>query len=198
MMALEGLKTAWARQKTVGYSPEELNSIFHIKQTHRFEDIKSTFTWDLILALIISLSFIVALQLLDYRTSDFWSVCMAIFALQHILFYQLQVYLLRKYNVFKDNVGQSLTTAINNVHALLWFYRLWPAMLTLLLSLVYVYLFRPEAVGWVMFLIVITLAAGIGLLSNIISAVTVRKHLIKLENLKQDYLNLMITDNDAT
>ena len=117
---------------------------------------------------------------------------MAIFTLQHILFYQLQIYLLRKYSIFNQDVKASLTLAISNIRGLLWFYRLWPAVLTILLSIIYIGMFKPEHPLWQMLVIGTILAVGIGILSNIISAVLVRQHLIRLEGLKQYLVKLSV------
>lgn len=189
-MELDELKTAWTKQKSIGYSPAELNSIFHIKQKHNFSSLKSGLSWDLQLSILLAVVFIAVLQILNLKSSDFWSVCMAIFALQHILFYQFQVFLLRKYSVFSHDISQSLTTAIGKIRGLLWFYRLWPAILTIILAMVYVVVFKPQQPVWLMLLIGTFLAAAIAVLSNIISAVLVRKHLLKLEGLRNDLLKL--------
>ena len=189
-MELEELKTVWVKQKSVGYSQAELNSIYHIKQKNNFYSLKVGLSWDLLLSILISAMFIVVLQILSLNTSNFWSVWMAIFALQHVIFYRLQVYLLRKYSVFSHDISQSLTKAIGKIRGLLWFYRLWPAILTIMLSIIYVIQFKPEQPIWLMLLIGTFLAATIAGLSNIISAVLVRKHLLKLEGLKEDLLKL--------
>jgi len=189
-MELAEFKTVWTKQKSVGYSPVELNSIFHIKQKHRFASLKSGLSWDLQLSILLAVVFIVVLQILNLKTSNFWSVCMAIFALQHILLYQFQVYLLRKYSVFSQDISQSLTKAIGRISGLLWFYRLWPAVLTIILFVVYAVVFKPEQPLWLMFLIGTLLAATIAGLSNVISAVLVRKHLLKLAGLKNDLIKL--------
>ena len=189
-MELEELKSAWTKQKSVGYSQAELNSIYHLKQKHNFSSLKVGLSWDLLLSILISAIFIVILQILSLNTSNFWSVWMAIFALQHVIFYQLQVYLLRKHSVFSHDISQSLTKAIGKIRGLLWFYRIWPAILTIMLSIIYVIQFKPEQPIWLMLLIGTFLAATIAGLSNIISAVLVRKHLLKLEGLKEDLLKL--------
>jgi hypothetical protein len=189
-MELDEFKTVWTKQKSVGYSSAELNSIFHIKQNHRFANLKSGLSRDLQLSILLAVVFIVVLQILNLRTSNFWSVCMAIFALQHILFYQFQVYLLRKYSVFSHDISQSLTKAIGKIRGLLWFYRLWPAVLTIILSIVYAVVFKPEQPVWQMIIVGTSLATTIAALSNVISAVLVRKHLLKLEGLKNDLIKL--------
>ncbi|RLD24445.1 MAG: hypothetical protein DRI71_02535 [Bacteroidetes bacterium] len=189
-MELKEFKTAWTKQKTIGYSQEELDSIYHIKQKHSLESFKLGLSWDLAVAIIISIAFIVVLQVLDYRASNFWSICMALFAAQHVLFYRFQVYLLRKYSVFNNDVSQSLANAISKIKGLLWFYRLWPAALTIILSVVYIVIYKPQQPVWLMLLVGTSLAIVISALSNVISAVLVRKHLIKLQKLEQDLLTL--------
>jgi hypothetical protein len=189
-MELEELKTVWTKQKSVGYSQAELNSIFHIKQKHRFASLKSGLSRDLQVSILIAVVFIVVLQIFNLKTSNFWSVCMAIFALQHTLFYRFQTYLLRKYSVFNNDISQSLTTAIGKINGLLWFYRLWPAVLSIILSIIYAVVFKPEQPVWLMSLIGTSLAASIAGLSNVISAVLVRKHLLKLTGLKNDLIKL--------
>lgn len=189
-MELAELKTAWTRQKTIGYSQEELDSIYHIKQTHSLNSFKTGLSWDLGIAIMISGAFIVVLQVLNFKTSDFWSLCMSLFAVQHILFYKFQVYLLKKFSVFSKDISQSLDGAISKIKGLLWFYRLWPAALTSILSIVYILLYKPQQPIWLMFLIGASLAMIIAILSNVISAVLVRKHLLKLQNLKVELLKL--------
>ena len=189
-MELEEFKKVWRLKKDVAYSQAELNSIFHIKQKHSFAELKSGFSRDLKLAILISVVFIVALQILDFRTSNFWSASMALFALQHVLFYQFQVFLLRKYSEFNNNISQSLSQAISKIRGLLWFYRLWPAVLTIILSMVYATLFKPEQPVWLMLLLSLILATIIAVISNIISAALVREHLLKLQNLRQDLIKL--------
>ena len=189
-MEIEELKATWTNQKTIGYSQEELDSIYHIKQSHSLNILKSGLSWDLGVAIFITIAFIVFLQILDFKASNFWSICMGVFALQHILFYRFQVYLLRKYSVFSKDVSQSITDAIRKIRGLLWFYRLWPATLTILLSVVYFGLYRPQIHLWLMLLIVTFLAGAIAILSNIISAVLVRKQLSRLESLKEELLKL--------
>ena len=182
-MELENLKKAWTLQKTVSYSTEELNSIYHIKQMHSFRSLRSWFSWDLQLALLITIVFIGILQMLDLRTSNFWSLCLAVFATQHVLFYLLQLRLLRKYSTFKQDISASLNKAIGKIKVLLWFYRLWPAALTIILTLVYTVEFNPRQPIWLMLIIGSILAGAVALLSNVISAVIVRKQLVKLDGL---------------
>ena len=189
-MELQELKSVWTKQKTISYSPEELNSIYHIKQIHSFSNLKAGWSWDLKLSILISVIFITTLQILDFKTSNFWTLCMATLALQHILFYQIQLNLLRKYSVFNNDIRQSLSKAIGKIRVLLWFYRLWPAVLTIILSMVYVVLFKPQQPVWLIVVTGILLATAVAVLSNIISAVLVRKHLIKLEGLRMDLVKL--------
>ena len=189
-MKLQEFKTAWTKQKAIGYSSEELNSIYHIKQIHNFANLKTGWSWDLILSIIIAAVFIAALQILGLKTSNFWSVCMAALALQHIIFYQIQLYLVRKYSVFNHDISRSLSQAIDKVRILLWFYRLWPAVLTIILSFVYVVLFRPQQPVLLSIISGTLLASVVAILANILSAVLVRKHLLKLEGLKKDLIKL--------
>ena len=189
-MELQEFKTAWTNQKTIGYSSEELSSIYHIKQIHSFANLKAGWSRDLKLAILIAVIFMAALQILDYKTSDFWTICMAVLSVQHVLFYQIQLYLLRKYSVFNNDISQSLSRAIGKIRILLWFYRLWPGLLTIILSIVYVVLFRPQQPAWMMIIIGTLLATAVAVLSNILSAVLVRKHLLKLEGLKMDLISL--------
>lgn len=193
-MELQELKSVWIKQKTIGYTAEELNSIYHIKQIHSFTILKASWSWDLKLSILISVIFIAALQILNFTTSDFWTACMAIFSLQHILFYQIQLYFLRKYSVFNQDISKSLSKAIGKIRILLWFYRLWPALLTIILSSIYVVLFKPQQPIWLMLVTGILLATAVAVLSNIISAVLVRKHLIKLEGLRMDLIKLSEED----
>jgi hypothetical protein len=190
MMELQEFKTSWQKQAIVGYSHEELDSIFAIKQHHSLAALKTGLTWDLVTAIVISIGFIITLQMLDLRTSDFWSACMAIFAIQHVIFYQIQLFLLKRNSNFVNNVKYSITLAIGKIKVLLWIYRLWPATLTVILAITYVMMFKPNVAVWMMLIIGLTLATVVAALSNIISAVLVRKHLLKLENLQQELLIL--------
>ena len=108
---------------------------------------------------------------------------MAVFATQHILFYLLQVSLLKRYSVFSQDINLSLKNAIVKIRVLLWFYRLWPAALTIILTTVYAIEFNLSQPIWQMIIIGLVLAAAVAVLSNIISAVLVRKQLLKLEGL---------------
>jgi hypothetical protein len=189
-MELKEFKTVWTNQKTIGYSQEELDSIYHIKQTHSLNSFKLGLSWDLGVAIFISIAFILVLQLLDYGASNFWSICMALFAVQHVFFYRFQAYLLRKYSIFNNDVSQSLANAISKIKGLLWFYRLWPAALTIILSIVYIVLYKPQQPTWLMLLFGTSITILIAAVSNVISAVLVRKHLVKLQKLEQDILTL--------
>jgi hypothetical protein len=189
-MELQEFKTGWQKKAIVGYSSEEIESIFSIKQNHSLASLKTGLTWDLVMAIIIAIGFIIVLQILNLRTSNFWSVGMAIFAIQHVIFYQFQIFLLKKNSNFINNINYSITLAISKIKVLLWFYRLWPAMLTLILAITYVLMFKPDVPSWIMVVCGAILAIGIAALSNIISAVLVRKHLLKLENLKRELLRL--------
>ena len=59
-----------------------------------------------------------------------------------------------------------------------------------MLSFVYVFLFRPEQPTWLLILFGSLVAVAIAILANIMSAFLVRKHLIKLQVLRQELLNL--------
>jgi hypothetical protein len=189
-MELQEFKTSWQKQVIVGYSHEELDGIFAIKQHHSLAALKTGLTWDLVTAIVISIGFIIALQMLNLRTSDFWSACMAIFAIQHVIFYQFQVFLLKRKSNFVNNVKYSITLAIGKIKVLLWIYRLWPATLTVILAVTYIMMFKPNVAIWMMLLTGLIVAIVVAALSNIISAVLVRKHLLKLEKLQQELLIL--------
>jgi len=185
-MDIENFKVAWQKQETVGYSPSELDSIYHIKKSHALDNLKSGLSWDLLSSIVLAVLFIILLQVLNLKTSNFWSVCMGILAIQHIVFYQLQAYFIRKYSIFKHNVVQSLEESIRKVNLLLWFYRVWPATLTVILYSTYFGMFNP---GWPLAQILLLgtiLALGIAGLSNIISAVLVRKYIKRLIRLKDE------------
>jgi len=189
-MELEEIKAVYQQKKSIGYSQDELDSIYHIKQQHGFKVLKTGFSWDLIASIFIATIFIVLLQYLDLRTSVFWSICMAVLVVQHILFYLLQNYFIRKLNTFENNISLSLKESITKLRGLLWFYRLWPAILSTTLYSIYLVQFSPElTIGYIL-LIGILIAISVAGLSNIVSAVLVRKHYQKLILLKEELESL--------
>ena len=192
-MDIEEFKVGWKKQEAVSYSDEELQSIYQIRESRILSDISVVFTRDLVAALFMSVVFIAILQISGLKTGDFWSICMGILAIQHLVFYQYQRRLIRKYSNYEDNVLQSIKSASKRLKKLLWFYRLWPATLAMVLYIIYINQFNP---GWALWPTIITgmlLAILVAAISNQISAVMVRKHLNKLKNLQKG-LNMQLKE----
>ena len=188
-MNLEEFKVGWKKQEAISYSDEELKGIFHLRESRILAEVSTGLTWDLILAMIISTVFIIALQVAEYQTSNFWSVCMGILSLQHLVFYQYQRRLIKKYSTYLNDVLQSIEGASKRLKRLLWFYRLWPASLTVLLFVIYINQFNPLLALWQVILIGLGLSVSIAILSNQISAVLVRKHYHKLKKLSKELID---------
>lgn len=188
-MNLEEFKVGWKKQEAISYSDEELKGIFHLRESRILAEVSTGLTWDLILAMIISTVFIIALQVAEYQTSNFWSVCMGILSLQHLVFYQYQRRLIKKYSTYLNDVLQSIEGASKRLKRLLWFYRLWPASLTVLLFVIYINQFNPLLALWQVILIGLGLSVSIAILSNQISAVLVRKHYRKLKKLSKELID---------
>ena len=188
-MNLEEFKVGWKKQEAISYSDEELKGIFHLRESRILAEVSTGLTWDLILAMIISTVFIIALQVAEYQTSNFWSVCMGILSLQHLVFYQYQRRLIKKYSTYLNDVLQSIEGASKRLKRLLWFYRLWPASLTVLLFVIYINQFNPLLTLWQVILIGLGLSVSIAILSNQISAVLVRKHYRKLKKLSKELID---------
>ena len=191
-MELEEFKSVWVKQKAAFYSQEELDSIFDIKQQHALAGFKLGLKWDLVIAVLISLIVIAILQMQNLATSNFWSVCMGILAAQHILFYQLQVRLIKRFSAFKNNIQESLNIAISKLYGLLWFYRLWPAILSLCLYTIYVASFVSTWPLGQIILVGAIIAITVAIISDRISAILVRKHYLKLCNLKEAFEQLSV------
>ena len=185
-MDLEEFKVGWKKQEAISYSDEELKGIYHLRESRTLAEVSTGLTWDLILAIIISTVFIIALQVAAFKTSNFWSICMGILVLQHLVFYQYQRRLINKYSTYSNDVLQSIEGASKRLKRLLWFYRLWPASLTGLLFVIYINQFNPLLPLWQVILIGIVLSVSIAILSNQISAVLVRKHYQKLKKLSKN------------
>jgi len=185
-MDIEEFKVGWHKQEAVSYSDEELKSIYQIRESRTLTELSTGFTWDLVAALVLSAVFILILQISGLKTSNFWSICMGILAVQHLVFYQYQRHLIRKYSNSGNNVLQSVESVSQRLKKLLWFYRIWPASLVIVLYVVYINQFSPLLLLWQTIIIGLFLAVLVGMISNQLSAVMVRKHYIKLKNLQKD------------
>lgn len=194
-MDLEEFKVDWKKQEAVSYSEEELKGIYQLRESRTLAELSTGLTWDLILALIISAVFIIVLQVAAFQTSNFWSVCMGILALQHLVFYQYQRRLINKFSTYSNNVLHSIDSASKRLKRLLWFYRLWPASLTVLLFIIYMNQFNPLLALWQVIIIGLSLSVSIAILSNQISAILVRKHYSKLKKLSKE-LSIQLNEND--
>jgi hypothetical protein len=186
-MELEDIKIAWQKQKDVGYSTAELDSIYRIKQNHVLNALRRGFSFDLITSILLSAMFIVYLQIINLSTSNFWSVCMLLLIIQHLIIYQLQIYLIRKYSVFKLNINHSITISIRRLRNLLWLYRLWPTLLGMVLYTVYVVRFASYWQVWQILATGAIIIIVIMAMSDLLSAVLVRKHYKRLKQLKADF-----------
>jgi hypothetical protein len=193
-MDIETFKAGWQKQEAVSYSDEELQSIYQIRENRTISELSTGFTRDLVAALVLSVLFILILQISDLKTSNFWSLFMGILAFQHLIFYQYQRRLIRKYSYYNTNVLQSLEGALKRLKKLLWFYRLWPASLTIVLYAIYINQFDPQWSLWQTLCVGLFLAIIIAAVSNQISAVLVRKHYIKLKRLQKD-LSIQLNNN---
>ncbi|MEN8248006.1 MAG: hypothetical protein ABFS32_03685 [Bacteroidota bacterium] len=186
-MELETIRTVWQSKKPVSYSQEELDSIYDIKKANSLTQLRNAFTTDLVMALVLTIVFIAILQVLNFDSSNFWSVCMAVLAIQHIVFYLIQHSLIKKYQAFEENVSFSIERSISRLRSLLWFYRIWPAFLSAGLYSFYINQFTP---GWSTTTIALTgvvIILGVGVLANYISAVMIRKHIVQLQDIKEEY-----------
>jgi hypothetical protein len=186
-MELDTIKSIWQEKEIVSYSREELASIYYIKKANTLTRLKDGFSLDLILALVLSVVFIVVLQILNFESSNFWSVCMGILAFQHILFYNIQRKMIKKNLEFEQNVLQSIDKTISRLRSLLWFYRVWPALLSVFLYNFYIYMFTPEWSTFNMLVAGAIITVGIGILANYISAVMIRRHILRLSDIKKEY-----------
>lgn len=182
---MNDLKTKWKTVLTPRYSEEELKSIYNIKKDHSLGFLRAKLGWDLVVAEIIVVAFIVFLQIIDLSSSNFWSMIMAFIGIQHLFLYQLQAKLIEKRLQFADNLSQSLQTSIKLLKGLLWHYRIWPAVLSLVLYSGYYLWFRPDwstltlaLQGWVIIVLVTSI-------STLLSALVVRKQIDHLSQLFQ-------------
>ena len=185
-MDLEEFKVGWKKQEAVRYSDEELESIYQIREARTLSNLLTGFTWDLVVALALSALFIIILQVSDLKTSNFWSICMGILALQHLVFYQYQHRLIKRYSHCDDNVRKSIESSLNRLKKLLWVYRLSPALLIIVLYAVYINQFGSMGSIWQSLSVGIILAAIGALIANQLSAVLVRKHYVKLIELQKN------------
>lgn len=177
------MKEKWIGVKAPGYSEAELQSIFQIKQKHSLGRFKINLSNDLLIAEVLAIGFIVILQILDFRTSNFWSLMMLFLAIQHLIIYSLQNSLISRVQEFSGNVENSIQESISKLNALLMHYRIWPVLLSIILYTVYVSQF---ASGWSITntaLIGAALAIGTLILSNSLSALLVRNQLQELQKL---------------
>jgi len=192
MIELEDIRNKW-RAKNVSYSPEELDSIFSIKKGNIIKAFRTSISTDLIVAEILAIGFIILLQYLQLATSNFWSVMMIFLALQHLILYLLQINLIIKALVFRNEIRDSISSSIKRLSILLWHYRIWPPILSFGLYMLYWLLYPNDiTLPWLIAGALIVIS-GVALISNVLSAVIVRKHLVKLKELE---LNLA-TNNSS-
>ena len=186
-MELEQIKTNWQRIKPPKYSNEELISINHIRKNNIFLIFKSALRRDLLISEVIAIFFVILLQVLNLKTSDFWSGFMLFIGLQHLIIYILQERIITRQCRFTTNIRGSIQQSINNLQMVLWHYRIWPALLAISLYLTYVLQFNPFSN------IIETTAVGLGIsilvliVSYYLSAVLVRQQIARLKELEQEY-----------
>jgi len=184
-MELDQLKEKWITKDVPTYNSQELESIFNIRKGNILTRFKLDLGKDLIIAEVLAIGFILTLQVLDFQTSNFWSLMLFILAMQHLIIYSLQSKMIAKLTGFNQNVAISIQNLIKKLSRLLWLYRLWPPMLSLFLYTVYVINFSKEWSGGVIFSIGVGLAVITYLISNSLSAVLVRNHLRELKNISR-------------
>ena len=184
-MELDQLKEKWIAKNIPVYTSEELDSIFHIKQGNILSGFKLNLSKDLIIAEALAIGFVVVLQLLNFRTSDFWSLMMLFLAAQHLIIYSLQNRLIAKLKTFNLNIPRSLKNLIDKMTILLWIYRIWPTSLSLILYSIYILQFSSEWTNGVILITGLALASITLIISNSLSAVLVRNHLKELKNILQ-------------
>lgn len=186
-MDLEKIKANWTEIETPVYSKEELASIYSIKQSNILLLFKSTLKADLIISELLVLCFILFLQLMDFKTSNFWSVIMGFVGIQHLFIYLLQSILIKRMVRFTDNVSQSINTSIGNLKLVMKFYRVFPVLLSLGLYTLYVSLFDISLASMNIFIIGIGLVILVLAVSEFLSLVLVKTHIKRLEKLKTDF-----------
>ena len=166
---------------------EELESIYVIKNGNVLSVLRTSLRIDLIIALLFSVGFIITLQWLDLSTSNFWSLIMGFIAMQHIIIFILQSYLIQKSNQLNDNVIESVKESIKKLKVLRWYYRILPVILTITLVITY-YLLFGIPLGWSGLI-----ASGIGIsllvlaISEFLSSKIVRSRINELEGLRKDF-----------
>lgn len=186
-MELEQIKVEWNKKESIGYSTEEYSSIYDIKKNHSLRSVKVMLTWDLVVAMVLTSCFIVVLQMLNLRTSNFWSFCMAILGLQHVILYVFQDYLIKKNSIFVENVSISLSSSIKRIKTLIWVYRIWPSALSIILYSIYTFRFSPNLGLLALVLIGVLIALGTALVSYFISGIVLKKQYKHLLELKKGY-----------
>lgn len=189
-MELEQIKEQWQVRHTPSYSKDELDSIFHIRHTNVALSFRSLLKADLIIAELLALGFIITLQILDLRMSNFWSLIMTFVGVQHFIIYLLQDGLIRRIARFNGNVLQSIELSIKNLGILQWCYRVIPVLLGSILYLVYVSGFNPSFTSLELMLIWAAIALFILIVSEILSSVLIKTQINRLKSVKSSLLDI--------
>ena len=185
-MELEQVREKWLSIKPPTYSREELESIYHIKQANILRRFKVSLGKDLALAVIIAAGFIAALQILNLRTSNFWSAVMAFLIFQHLISYLLQSFYIKKYSGFSGNVTEAIETSVKRLRKLLWHYRVWPVLLAISLFFTYLAMFGIPLSPLEISLTLILTTATVLLISEFLSTRIVKSRILQLKKLKKD------------
>jgi hypothetical protein len=180
---MNDLKAKWNTTSTPAYSEEELISIYNIKKDHSFRFLKAKLGWDLVVAEILVLCFIIFLQTINLSLSNFWTMIMGFVGLQHLLLYQLQAKFIKNRLQFTENLSKSLEGSRKLLKALLWHYRIWPATLSLLLYGGYYFWFTPDWSALTLTIQGFSIVLFVLGVSNLLSALMVRKQIDHLTQL---------------
>ena len=189
-MELEQLKEKWTSLKNPGYSREELESIYNLKQGNVLNQLASALRLDLVIALGLAFGFIILLQKLNLQSSNFWSIVMGFVALQHLVMYLLQVFLIRKLSQFSGDVSRSINLSINRLEKLQWSYRTVPLILTLALILVYHSLFGINLPLTELIVLTVIVMIAVLALSEYLSAKLLRMRIKELQTMARDFRSL--------
>lgn len=169
--------------KSPEYSEEELASIFTIRKSNVLGVFRSGLRYDLIISVVLVAVFILILQMLNLKTSNFWSTVMAFVGIQHFLIYSLQSFLIRNLTRYTEDVKQSIETSILNLNRLLWHYRIFPTVLSLFLFTFYSWQFDIQLTNGVLVLVALFIAGVVLLISEFLSSILVKRQIKELKKL---------------
>lgn len=186
-MELEEMRSTWTKVKLPRYSIEELENIYGLRNMSTLTLFRASLRADLFIALFFSIGFILTLQWLDFKTSNFWSLIMGFIALQHIVIFTLQSYFIGQAAQLNDNILESVKGSIGKLKILQWQYRIIPSGLTITLILTYHVLFGiPFGVAGLI-AAVLGITALVLVISEFLSSKMVRSRIIQLEVIKKEF-----------